>query len=175
MWKVTIECPYGGEPSIYWVAADTAGEAETTARDQADGQINAQTPARVEHADAIDPAEEPWPRPRLVDGIRVFTFDDSGSAYDQTQVRADVHDGDVLHIPSENVVGFLMRAWPVAVSADRGVLHTLADPDDLVIDGIDYRPSVQVALGLLGTSEAPSPPEHPYSHETSSRPPDPGR
>ncbi|GAA1883995.1 hypothetical protein [Asanoa iriomotensis] len=158
MWKVTIPSPYGGEPSIYWVAADSAAEAETTARHQAGDGITAQSPVRVEHADTVDLVDEIWPRPRLVDGIRVFTFDDSRTAYDQTQVRDDLHDGDVLHIPSENVAGFLMRAWPIAVSPNRGALHGLTDPDDLVIDGIDYRPSARVAQTLLDPPEAPSPP-----------------
>jgi hypothetical protein len=82
----------------------------------------------VAHADDLDPAGEVWPRPRLVDGLRVFTFDDSSVAYDQRQVRDDLHDGDVLHIPAERVAGFLMHAWP---------LHDLLGiPEDFIPIGI---------------------------------------
>ena len=149
--------PYGGQPSIYWVTADSAPAAETAARQQAGSRITAGAPARVEHADDVDPEGEVWPRPRLVAGIRVFTFDDSRSAYDQTQVRDDIHDGDVLHIPSETVAGFLMQAWPVAISPNTGELHALTDPDNLAIDGVDYSASAQVARTLLSATEAPSP------------------
>jgi hypothetical protein len=115
------------------------------------------------HADDLDPADEVWPRPQLVDGVRVFTFDDTGAAYDQTQVRDDIHDGDVLHIPAEHVAGFLMQAWPVAVSEQRGAFYELVDSGDLVIDGKDYSPSARVALSALGEPEPPAPPRSPSS------------
>ena len=51
---------------------------------------------------------------------RMFTFGDSGDAYGQAQFREDIHDGDVLHVPTEQVAGFLMRSWPVAVSRNTG-------------------------------------------------------
>lgn len=158
MWKVMFPSPYGGQPSIYWVTADSAPDAETVARQQAGSGITVEAPASVEHADDVDPEGEVWPRPRLVDGIRVFTFDDSRAAYDQTQAREDIHDGDVLHIPSETVAGFLMQAWPVAISPNTGELHGLTDPDDLVIDGVDYSASARVARTLLSAAEAPPPP-----------------
>jgi len=161
MWKVMFPSPYGGQPSIYWVTADSAPAAETTARQQAGSRITAEAPASVKHADDIDPQDEVWPRPRLVDGIRVFTFDDSRSAYDQTQIRDDIHDGDVLHIPSETVAGFLVQAWPVAISPSTGELHALTDPDNLVIDGVDYSASARVARNLLSATEAPASPPPP--------------
>lgn len=98
-----------------------------------------------------------WPRPRLVDGLRVFTFADSGEAYEHCQVRDDLHDGDVLHIPSECVAGFLMQAWPIAVTAERGALHGLIDPNDLVINDTDYRPSARVAQSLIDADEPQGP------------------
>jgi hypothetical protein len=91
MWKVMFPSPDGSQPSIYWVTADSAPAAETAARQQAGSRIPAEAPASVEHADDVNPEGEVWPRPRLVDGIRVFTFDDSRTAYDQTQVRDDIH------------------------------------------------------------------------------------
>jgi hypothetical protein len=157
MWKVMFPSPYGGDPSIYWVTADSAPTAETTARQQAGSRITAEAPASVEHADDVDPEGEMWPRPRLVAGIRVFTFDDTRSAYDHTQIRDDIHDGDVLHIPSETVAGFLMQAWPVAISPGTGALHALTDPDNLVIDGVDYSASARVARTLLSAAESPVP------------------
>jgi hypothetical protein len=161
MWKVMFPSPYGGPSSIYWVTADSAPDAEIAARQQAGSRITAEAPASVEHADDVDPEGEVWSRPRLVAGIRVFTFDDSRSAYDQTQVRDDIHGSDVLHIPSETVAGFLMQAWPVAVSPGTGELHALTDPDHLVIDGVDYNASARVARTLLSMPESPAPPPPP--------------
>lgn len=153
MWKVTLDSSFGTS-SIFWVDGSSAAEAETTARRQAGDKVTDAARAVVAHADDVDPAEEVWRRPRLVDGLRVFTFDDSRAAYDHSQVRDDLHDGDVLHIPAERVAGFLLQAWPVAVSAERGALHGLVDPNDLVIDGRDYRPSARVAESLLDVDES---------------------
>ncbi len=161
MWKVTFNSPYGGPPSIYWVAAESADEAQSAARQQIRSTIKAAPPATVQHADDIDPAEDEWPRPRLIDGIRVHTFTDSRTAYDHTQYRDDIHDGDVLHIPSENITGFLMQAWPVAVSPNHGEFHTLTDPTNLVIDGVDYTESNRIAHTLLSGPTDSEPPAQP--------------
>jgi hypothetical protein len=69
----------------------------------------------------------------------------------------------VLHIPSETVAGFLMQACPVASSPANGALHALTDPDNLVIDGVDYRASARVARTLLCSTEAPAPPAPPLA------------
>jgi hypothetical protein len=61
--------------------------------------------------------------PLVMDGINVHVFEDTGDAYDQTQYRDDIEFGDVLVIPSEQVVGFLLSAWPVAVTTEHGKLH----------------------------------------------------
>lgn len=155
MWKVTLDSRFGAA-SIYWVDGSSAADAETIARQQAGTSITEDAHAVVELADDLDPSDDVWPRPQLVDGVRVFTFDDSREAYDQSQVRDDIHDGDVLYIPSDTVAGFLMRAWPVAVSAKRGAFHRLVDPSDLVIDGTDYSAIVHVAQSLLDTAEPPA-------------------
>lgn len=148
MWRVTFQSP-GWIDSIYWVDGSSPADAEATARRQAGNLVDADTSAIVVHADQLPVEDDPWPRPRLITGVRLFTFDDSPNAYDQTQFREDIHDGDVLHIPTEQVAGFLLRAWPVAVSPNAGALHPLTDADNLVIDGVDYSASVEVARSLL--------------------------
>lgn len=156
-----FDSPYGGPPSIYWVAAESVEEAESVARQQVRSVVGAPAAVTAQRADDVDPIEEEWPRPSLVDGIRVHTFTDSRTAYDHTQYRNDIHDGDVLFIPSENVAGFLMQAWPVAVSPNHGELHTLADPANLLIDGLDYTASARIAGTLLSGAGAPAQPVPP--------------
>lgn len=75
---------------------------------------------------------------------KVHTFGSTGQAYDASQCRDDIRDGDVLHIPSEGVTGFLYKAWPVALTVTRGQLHTLAPGFNLA----PYAPSVDLA-GLV--------------------------
>jgi hypothetical protein len=158
MWKVTIESRYGADPSVYWVEANTAADAERIARDQlnrylADGEpLPEPTAATVLDDDdaAVDP-DEWWPRPQIINGIRVHTFSSTATGYDQTQYRNDIHDGDVLFVPTERVAGFLMQAWPIAVSVNNGEFHRYTS-DDLIIDGIDYTASDAVAHTLLGGS-----------------------
>jgi hypothetical protein len=103
-----------------------------------------------------------WPRPRLVDGLRVFTFDDSREAYDQTQVRDDIHDGDVLYVPAEQAAGFLQQAWLFAVSSKTGALHALIDPEFLVLDGVENTATARVARSLVPPGEPPAPPVSAY-------------
>jgi hypothetical protein len=52
-------------------------------------------------------------------------------AYDETQTNDAIESGDTL--VAGNVVGFLMDAWPIAVTVDAGQFHTCshADPEDL--------------------------------------------
>jgi len=158
MWKVTIESRYGGEPSVYWVEANTATDAERIAREQLNrrhlaegGALPAPTAATVRDADAAVDPDDWWPRPQIINGIRVHTFSSTATGYDQTQYRNDIHDGDVLFVPTERVAGFLMKAWPIAVSVNNGEFHRYT-ADDLLIDGIDYTASDAVAHTLLGGS-----------------------
>jgi hypothetical protein len=60
--------------------------------------------------------------------VKSHTFTDSGAAYNQTQWDDNIHSGDVLVVPSEKVVGFLLEAWPCAVTKARGHLHGLTNP-----------------------------------------------
>lgn len=76
---------------------------------------------------------------------RVHEFETSGDAYDCSQMGVTwtntgdtgdtaVKDGDILHVPAEQVVG-VCDTWPVAVTKTMGSLHgtdnvrgMLADP-----------------------------------------------
>ena len=58
----------------------------------------------------------------IVDDVRVWTFANSGDAYDMTQCDDDLKTGDVLLIPSEKVVG-ISDCWPFALTKEKGQLH----------------------------------------------------
>lgn len=58
---------------------------------------------------------------------KVHEFGSTGEAYDASQCDDNISDGDVLVVPSERVVGVLVRAWPVAVTPEHGELHGLLD------------------------------------------------
>jgi hypothetical protein len=53
----------------------------------------------------------------------VHRFETTGQAYDASQTRDDIADGDVLVVISERVVGVLVSAWPVAVTTEAGAFH----------------------------------------------------
>lgn len=55
----------------------------------------------------------------------VHTFNSSSAAYDASQSRDDIRDGDVLAVPSEGVYAVLAGAWPVAVTEECGSFHHL--------------------------------------------------
>ena len=54
------------------------------------------------------------------------TFESTADAYDEVQCYDGIKKGDTLFIPSEGVVG-LAWAWPVAVTANYGDLHSVTD------------------------------------------------
>lgn len=60
--------------------------------------------------------------------VKVHTFDDTGEAYDASQWDENISHGDVLVVESERVVGVLVEAWPVALTAEHGTFHTIRDP-----------------------------------------------
>lgn len=69
------------------------------------------------------------------DGHPVHTFDSTGQAYNECQTNENIKTGDILHIPSEGVVG-MADTWPVAVTKNSGELHAYgpdvhADPSQL--------------------------------------------
>jgi hypothetical protein len=58
--------------------------------------------------------------------MQVHTHDSTQDAYDACQTEDTHKDGDILHIPSEGVVG-LVDTWPLAVTVAHGELHTIRD------------------------------------------------
>lgn len=60
----------------------------------------------------------------------VHTFGSTGEAYNASQCRDEIKDGDVLSVPSERVVGVLIGAWPTAISEAAGEFHTPSDDLD---------------------------------------------
>jgi hypothetical protein len=82
--------------------------------------------------------------------MRIHTFDNTVDAYNDTQTLESIEDGDVLVVPSENVVGILFQAWPVAVTRARGEFHRFAS-DDLM----GYASQVQDAQDVARVIGAP--------------------
>jgi hypothetical protein len=103
----------------------------------------------------VEPAQEPEPR--------VHTFGDTGTAYDSSQCRDDIHDGDVLVVAPEGVVGILVGAWPVAVTQEAGHFHTAKDGWDWSAvqkiahssETVDYTASHTLALVEAAKLETP--------------------
>jgi len=58
------------------------------------------------------------------------SFDSTGEAYDACQTLDYIHDGDILIVPSEEVVGVLIEAWPTAVGEQRGEFHQMGEDED---------------------------------------------
>lgn len=63
--------------------------------------------------------------------MTIHKFDYTGSAYDATQCDESIKDGDILLIESEGVVG-LAWTWPVAVTKEKGQLHSMAENGSVV-------------------------------------------
>lgn len=81
-------------------------------------------------------------------------FDSTKEAYDATQCRDDIKQGDALVIASENVVGIAFT-WPIAVTKNHGELHTLKD--DATLESLDEFTQEQIdevrnLAGLFDTS-----------------------
>ncbi len=58
---------------------------------------------------------------------RIHIFPSTGEAYDASQCDDGIHDGDILSVPSEHVVGILLEAWPTAITEETGEFHTPVD------------------------------------------------
>ncbi|WP_406501570.1 hypothetical protein OHA04_27510 [Streptomyces sp. NBC_01590] len=95
-------------------------------------------------------------------GPAVHRFATTAEAYGATQSSDDIHDGDVLVIEPEGVVGFLTGAWPVAITAEHGDLHALTISAREVEDG-RYAASADTAeriareIGAALPTNAPAP------------------
>ncbi|MHA4819343.1 hypothetical protein ACXZ65_33895 [Streptomyces aculeolatus] len=86
--------------------------------------------------------------------ILTHRFASTGEAYDDTQCREDIRDGDVLIVEAEQVVGILVRAWPAAITAERGELHRV-DGDPRTLDDGKYAASVDEAERVARKLEFP--------------------
>ncbi|UIX33561.1 hypothetical protein [Streptomyces sp. GQFP] len=71
-------------------------------------------------------------------------FTSTETAYNHTQTRYDIRDGDVLVVFSEQVVGILVSAYPAAITKENGHLHTLTAPAREIEDGA-YAASAEAA------------------------------
>jgi len=92
---------------------------------------------------------------------QVHTFDSSGDAYNQSQYREDIKDGDVLSVPSENVHGFLNQAWPIAThhDGDPGEFHTInpEHKDEVMSANPKYQRAHEIAEGLHASNPTKGP------------------
>jgi hypothetical protein len=56
---------------------------------------------------------------------QVHYFSSTDRCYNETQCSDQIKNRDLLVIECDQVVGFLLDAWPVAVTKNYGALHTL--------------------------------------------------
>jgi hypothetical protein len=61
-----------------------------------------------------------------IDGVRVWIFSNTADAYNATQCNEECKSGDILVIPTENVVG-VSHVYPTALTKETGDLHGIAD------------------------------------------------
>jgi hypothetical protein len=110
--------------------------------------------------------------------MKVHEFATSGEAYDASQYRDDIKDGDVLHVPSEGSAAVLLSAWPISVTP--GYVPDISgafggpmpgyDIHDVIADGQEYHTyrepgfyagSIEAALKLVNPDEVLKPhPQH---------------
>ncbi|MER7692996.1 hypothetical protein [Streptomyces sp. NPDC097610] len=90
--------------------------------------------------------------------VMVHRFDSTEEAYNATQCRDDIRDGDILVVEREGVVGFLRCAWPAAITAQHGELHTV-EGDPRTLDDGRYAASVEVAEKIAAEHEFALAPE----------------
>ena len=87
-------------------------------------------------------------------GIQVHDLSDmdDGSAYDETQVSDEIHDGDV--IITRNGVGVMVEAWPVIVVGNSSSFHKLNDGTSWdEFEGGKYAESAKKAMEVSGDNE----------------------
>lgn len=91
--------------------------------------------------------DNPPPPKKPVENPAVHYFRDSSAAYNLTQTKDDIHDGDVLVCKKEKSIGVLYEAWPVFVfGGDVGVLERLKPEVKLdTMDGGKYAKSYALA------------------------------
>src|SRR5687767_6226993 len=86
--------------------------------------------------------------------MMVHTFNSTGEAYNASQVRDDIKDGDILSVPTEGVVGFLLAAWPVAIVTDLrgpGEFHQIVSGPMADDHRNEYRQSIKRCIDVSET------------------------
>lgn len=114
----------------------------------------ARTPELLYASDLLNSFFEDWDNPPVPvkegdsSGIKIHTFLTTGIAYDASQTDLEIKDGDVLVATEEKVVGFLAKAWPVAVTAEHGHFHLplVADSWAEMFPEKDYTKSAELAI-----------------------------
>lgn len=92
-----------------------------------------------------------------MNNVNIHHFDSTYDAYNESQVRDDINDGDVLAVESERVVGILVGAWPVAITKQHGRFHYLKEgtlwkaipTSQPIVDVEDYSASYDIAAELV--------------------------
>ena len=116
-------------------------------------------PLGHDHSDTTVPCQADWCQ--FGHGVTVHTFMSTGEAYDYSQCRDDIKDGDVLWVPGNHDAAVLCSAWPVSVRKDyitdiNTRFHVLK-PDttwNQYEDG-KYRASARIAEALVGQNLPP--------------------
>ena len=81
-------------------------------------------------------------------------FESTKAAYNATMIGEEVSIGDILIIPSEEVVG-VAYAWPFALTEDTCALHALANSDSFNrLRHVDIRLSNAIKFFNQGGVEA---------------------
>jgi hypothetical protein len=63
---------------------------------------------------------------KIITSPNVHAFESTRDAYDAVNSDDSIHDGDVLVVARESVVGVAVSAWPTAITPEHGAFHTLA-------------------------------------------------
>jgi hypothetical protein len=86
----------------------------------------------------------------------IHEFYNTGQAYDASQCRDDIKDGDILIVPNEGAIAILCAAWPTAITNDTAGEHFHQTTEDFSWESEDnrqYLPSVNLALFALSEWE----------------------
>ena len=90
---------------------------------------------------------------------RQFVCFDGGTiaAYDITQTSDEIKDGAILIVPSESVVGVMVKAWPTAITEDTGEFHSFDfdTRDDEYAENIEQAVQLACILGFTISDEVP--------------------
>lgn len=88
--------------------------------------------------------------------MNIWYYDTSAEAYDDAMCNERIKNGDILVAFDDGVVGYLVEAWPTAVTAKHGQFHQWKDDVDPLTheDGkwaISHRLALQVEKRLRNT------------------------